>query len=378
MIYICAFVLSISLMYLAEKKNRKIYIFLSAFILIILAALRDESVGYDVKVYQSKMFAIAKNSANVVRFYNNEFISTVEPLYSLVTYLASKIGGIFWLFLFNEVLVILFLFLSIWKFRECTSPYRSLACYLFVYYLWSYDIIRQMIAMMIVLYAISLLFEERYKTCVVMMLLAIGFHTSAVVGFAVMLIKILCDRKSKRIYVAIIVFLTVVISFSFRELFTWIVRSIPFLPEKYISASYLTIAEGGIDFSVSKFAYIVMALSSILIYVLFGIKATGNNSKNEYSGIEMYYSNCEFFLCMMVISLGGVIVGSVARFANRAFYYMEMFSIFTIPNIKYIFRDDKKNRLLVNVLMYSFLIAFCVEYLMILNVAGVFPYKFAK
>ena len=376
MLYLTCFLVSIFLIYREDVTARRVYGVLTSGILIILAALRDEKVGYDVMIYQKAMFSIAKKSTSIISYYQNRMISSMEPLYSLVTYVASRLGNISSLFLINETIIVVFTLITLRNMRDYAEPHISFACFVFQYYLRGYDTVRQSMAQAIVFYAYSLYEKKKHIPCIIFMVIAIGFHYSAVVGFGIILIKKLCDGQLKKVWTLIISMCTFILCFAFRYIFIWVVNTFSFLPAKYISARYLFIEGGKIDFSVTKFLYVLFAF---IILVIYGKRREDQSTNNTSLYIaNKCIENYDFLFIMMAFSLGGVIIASQANFAHRVFYYPEMFSMVIIPNFVKIFKKDSLNRYLASIFLYIFLVAYCVEYFMVLNIGKTYPYILNK
>lgn len=330
---------------------------------MLLAATRDETIGVDVFVYQKPIFLIAKRNQSIIKYMQNPYIKYFEPAYVILAYAASQFGEIFWFFLFAQALIIAFVFLTIWHFRNLVPAYLSLACFLFVYYLHGYNITRQSIAMAIVLYAVVLADQNKYILMCLMELLAIGFHTSAIVGVGIIFLYFAGKGQFKKVYTAFIILGVLTISLFFRQIFIWIVNIVPFLPQRYIGKIYLYL-EGGTDFTASRFFYVSSTI--IILLCIAGSK------------LKEHVRNYDFLLYMMVLAFCGIVIGSQATFAYRVFIYPEMFSIFVIPQALLLVSTQKGNRLIGKIILYAVLVIFFIFSYMIKNYGAVYPYIFNR
>lgn len=367
MVYFIVFSLAILSIKIAELLNnvrlQKYFMFFSAIFLVFLAALRDESIGIDVLIYQKPIFLIAKHSHSFLQYIQNTYIQKFEIAYVILTYIASRFGGIFWVFLFNQIVIILFVFLSIWYYRDQVSPHLSLACFLFVYYLHGYNITRQSIAMAILLYVVVLAEQKKYIQMCIFELLAFGFHTSAIVGVGIIFLYFAGKGHLKKMYTILIILGVLISIFFFRSIFVWAVNAVPFLPKKYISKQYLYL-DGGTNFTFVQFLYVIGALIILLCITNFAM--------------IRYVKNYDFLLYMMLFALGGITVGSQATFANRVFMYMEMFSIFVIPQSMLLIKRRKYNRLIGEGILYIALISFWLFCFVLNNYGNVYPYMLSS
>ncbi len=367
MIYIVAFTLSILLMRRAEKLQMtrlcRLYLFLSATVLLFLATFRSENVGTDVLVYQKSAFIAAQKYGSLSAFFlsGSYHVVTLEPLYLLITYIASRFNSLAALFFLNELIVIVFTYLSIWFFRESISPSLSLSFFCFCYYLYTFSLIRQFIAVAIILYATTWMMRGGYMKSLILIGVACGFHVSAIFGFGIFLLFLISHGVFNQLYTRIIALAGVFISFFFRPIFIFLVSHISFLPERYISSSYLY-SEGGYNFQISRIIYILLC-----ILVLFLVQ---NYTIEE---IKSYY----FYMYMLLISLFGVVIGGQSKHIYRITLYTEIISIFIFPLATKLIRQTEENTLIFTIMEYAFMISYMVFLFVIRSGHGVWPYEFA-
>ena len=379
MIYILIFIFSIVLMkkayiiYVSNKdfgiNNYTLAKILSAlsfsFVpLLLLATFRDLNIGYDVRVYQYSLSRIAERSNSLRDYYAINFVGqNMEPLYAFCTYIGTKIAGIRGVFFINEFLVLIFTYVAIWKLKEYMAPQKVLACFLYIYYLHTFDIIRQSIAMSIIFYMYTRLREGKYISSIVLVALAFMFHKSAILGMGIVFLYYVSVRNLRWFYGALVLFAVGAVSFSYRQIFVFLFRFMPFLPERYINSRYLSL-EGGADINVAKLIYIIIALGVLLIA--------------HYLRTNETIDNYTFLVYMMILAVARITVGSQAEFAYRAFLYPEFFSIMVVPQYEYLLKQEKGNLMIGEYLFYGFLLIYCVFFFMIRNVGETYPYILNK
>ncbi len=368
MIYIIAFLLSFfayKRAVIADERNirmkRNVMLVLSVLPLLILASCRSISVGTDTSLYQVLLFKDAVKLESFLKFYNRRG-NSFEPLYLLVTYLASRTKKIFWMFFINELIILVFMYLTIWRKRKIFDPYLMMATFYFIYYCAGYNIVRQSIAAAILFYAMAMYEEERKFTALLLLIVAVGFHKSAVAGI---LIALLYDLSKKRVN-RLVGFFLFIGAYTFNYFYLPILKvlgnTFSFLPKRYFSNAYL-IRKGGYDFNASLTIYCVMCLLIVGLLLL-----KGNLRSNSYE---------QFLLYMMVMSVVGGLLSAKATFAYRALIYMEYYSIFVIAQVPSLFVKEKTSLLFSRGLIYVFLVLYWVYVTALNGGNGVYPYEMA-
>lgn len=124
------------------------------------------------------------------------FSSYMEPGYVFLNYVASKIFtegyGIFFV---NGIVVFFLIYLVIRQYSQINKP-LSVYIFLMVYFGFSCNGIRQMIAALILLLAYYFLLEQKMKSYVVVVLIATLFHSSAIF----FLVFLLLERMNVKYY----------------------------------------------------------------------------------------------------------------------------------------------------------------------------------
>lgn len=354
--------------YAERKRVKHICIILSASVVVLLAAVRDVSVGKDVLVYQVPLFQIAKRYLSFVPFFRRFFrVGGMEPLYIILVYVSSRIStNIFWLFFFSESLIVYFVYKTILYYWNEFDPDLSLLCFLCCYYLMSLCLTRQFISICIVFYSTTWLSRKKYFIASIFIMLATGFHSSAIIGFAMMILYILGRNPIKKSALTFISIVSVVVSAYFRNILIFLVKMLKILPQRYISKEYLYLSTGN-NFSISRTAYVLMA-TLIVIFVFL------NSSNRE--GYERQI-NTYYLMYMMIISLAGVLIGSRSSHIYRIALYCEMYTILIFPNALFLVTSDKRSQTIGKIILIFFLVAYCVFTYIIKTGYGVWPYAIA-
>lgn len=215
MIYIVYFLISCSFFWLSEKSKSRFVrnglAIIAILIPCILAGLRADTIGTDVKVYVEPMYNAAKKSHSLSTYMNQRwfviwrymYVNKFEIGFSLMVFLVQKLGGSFALVLFFiQLLIVAPIYIGL---RKIHKPYPICFGMLVFYYLFyntSLNMMRQWIAMAILFMAFSyLILEEKKKYCI-LTLVACLFHTSAILGFAILIVYVYCTKKREYIKIA--------------------------------------------------------------------------------------------------------------------------------------------------------------------------------
>lgn len=169
---------------LKEKPNRLKHIIMVAFIIMlpaVLAGLRDYSIGTDVQIYAKSVFEYAVRSSSVNSVL--ERYSELEPGFLMLAFIVSRITSRVHFFLFSIAFIIqLFVYLALYRTRNYCSIFMGESVYLFLIYNASLNMMRQTIAMAILLFALTYLFEKKYLISLIWIFIGFFFHNSIIIG----------------------------------------------------------------------------------------------------------------------------------------------------------------------------------------------------
>lgn len=343
---------------LSERSARKLYLFLMFSLLFFFMAFRHMSVGTDNLAY-TKSYMLRRNWpwSEVL----TEGIRSSMPVY----YLFCKL--IYTIFPYQQTLSIISAAIicgcvAVFIEHFSDNVVESVYCYVMLwFYPTSFNITRQYTAMSLVLLAFCLMDGGKTVKAVVLSLLAIGIHNTAVVALPFLfLMKI---RITKRVLMTILIgglSAIVVVRFLFDPLVSLFSRLFP----RY--AMYL----GGIKFTVwdtGRGDNIFL----ILYYAIFAAAATIilwinlSNSQQVPEELERLY------LCICVgVVFGLAMAGNLALTRVRE-YFLIMMCCFIPNTIRYF----KKRRFLIS--MGNCLLLWLPYYIcMSRNFSLVVPYRF--
>ncbi|WP_322008016.1 EpsG family protein [Clostridium butyricum] len=335
-VYLFIFFLSLIFIYTGQvfevhKKNSigKILYIIGILIPSILAGLRDYSVGTDVKFYGVPMFesAIGYSNFNNYLSSNSEAVFS-EPLYNLMNFIISRFtSNPFWILFFISLIINTFIFLGWYKCKNKTNLYFGMFVFYFTYYNMSLNMMRQCISMSIIFYAFNFISEKKVKKYYVLVLIAIGFHTSSIIAiifypFCWIINKNLVRKYSKIINPIIILSVGLCIIFIFP--ITRYLVSIGLIRENYMN--YLSGDLFGSSFSFKAF---VMGIFEIIIVLL------------PYKYIKQEYSKYNHIVLISIIGFIFNQLTFISNYINRISFYFLFIRLYLYGIIPYLFKNKK-------------------------------------
>ncbi len=189
---------------LLYKKKRHIFLtIMTAAIVIllpaILAGLRDYSIGTDVELYVVPTFDAVngKSVSDLGQVYAlNTFSGMIEIGFFALAYISSFFSDDPHIFLFFIAAVIgVFTYLSLYRIRKFCSILMGELVFLLLFYAESYNMMRQCLAMSISIFALTYLFEKKYKIFIMWVLIAFLFHRTAILAFLFLGLYLYLDKK---------------------------------------------------------------------------------------------------------------------------------------------------------------------------------------
>lgn len=212
-VYLIGFAVSVLLIALSEKKHWKVFFLCSLVALLIpclIAGLRSERVGTDVRVYIKPMFQVAFESNSIQEYFNGSWfaeyrdvpISRFEYGFSLLIFVVTKLTGKMEAVLFAiAACVILPVFLALAKNRKNIPVWLGMLVFYLLFYNATLNMMRQWIAMGLMLLAFQFLLEKKYWVTLILSAATLLFHYSAVIVLLIYVVYALlrlCNRYTLR------------------------------------------------------------------------------------------------------------------------------------------------------------------------------------
>ena len=319
------------------RNSYRVFTVLSFLPFFIVSAIRYQ-IGTDWPIYDEYFYAI--NSGT------NEFKEPIFNLVNKIIYALSKDSQ--WLFVISALQGLSFLFMAVYK-QSKYIPFSLLIFFFSTFYFNSLNQIRQGIAMCIFLYAYQYVRQENWKKYFIWIIVAAGFHISALVYLSVYILY----KWKAEIKKHIIAF--VVILACMPVLKVLLVKVISLTSYGW----YFDSVYASNDFSLAGF------LISLLILVLHEYYLTlGQEEDKSYSCMV----NMQL-LCVIVLLCTGFIP-QVSRVASA----FEIISILSLP--KMVLREkDRNRRIVVYILITLLLVVKLVYNVYICGFFDVIPYQ---
>ncbi|WP_338587934.1 EpsG family protein [Clostridium baratii] len=294
--------------------------------LILVCGLR-ENVGTDYNLYKFYYSNINQNSRfelgfkDMIIFSNNLGLS-----YNTFLLIVSAITMCLFYFLIK---------------KYSRKPASSIFYFVVLgYYAYSFNIIRQMLAISISLFGIKYIKEKKFIRYLVVILIASIFHSTALIMIPVyFLLKLKNNIKNN----VIIIFLCGIMPFLYTKIFTFIVTNF----KQY--NSYATIN----DFTFTKpgSGTYVIGFINFILFLIFLI------NKNKLKRIDEMNDNYIKLFSYSLIFTGLSFVNSVAV---RGGYYLSIYLIFLLPNLANILFKEEHRKLEI-LIMLLFVIYYFVH-----------------
>lgn len=335
-IYGATFALTLLASYIAgqakNKKNTPIFIIASLIAIAvpcILAGVRADTVGVDIKVYAKPVFSQVQ-VLSVTSL--SETFEGVEVGYLFVAWLIAQFTNSLGVFLaVSQLLVVLPVYIVACRRNETTPIWITMLFYLCIFYCASFNLMRQCISGAILLLALQYYEEKRFVKAAILAFVAILFHNSTLIGIAIYLASYLIN-KSKKIssQLILMVLMSVVVAFLFVQWDTILNTAIQIgiLPQKYVY--YLTIFSGNhttsqqFFFQLGLTNYIEMAFR--VIFVIIPVACLRKGLTRE----KATYINA-MFICVLVELLTMFVFHS--SYGMRVTWNNEFILLMLLPSV---------------------------------------------
>lgn len=212
LIYLFSFLYCIFFHYVAYRVDNKVVKYLLVFLpliwLALLAGLRDYGVGTDTLEYSKAYFDDARHAQGIGDLLNNHNINISNKGYLFLNYLGAQVmSHIFIEWFLTELLILVCAYWAVMKisrYYQINLAIFSLL-YLFSFYNTSLNLMRQMCAMSFCLLSYAYLLDRRRLVAVLLLALAVTFHTSAVIFLLAFAYHYLSDTRHKKLWLCGIV-----------------------------------------------------------------------------------------------------------------------------------------------------------------------------
>ncbi len=177
--YFSLFLFFVTLYNWAIRNNSKCLLLIAAIPPILLEGLRDENVGRDMMVYGAPWFYDMNTGYSLWDVIENS--STPEYGYMYVIYFCKKICPDIHLYMtVCATIKLLMVYFAAFKMRKAIHSTVFIFAYYCFFYVTTFSLMRQGIAVAICIYSLTYFLEHKMKMFVVFIIIAYFFHNSAV------------------------------------------------------------------------------------------------------------------------------------------------------------------------------------------------------
>lgn len=367
--YLIIIAVCVGLVAYAERKaqmNTHLFwgiVVVSLLISSIFSGIRSFDTGYDIKTYVLYHFEYAK-SANVVQYVRQYGSDSI--LYSIMICAVAKFfSDAHWMLFFIQLYINAFFYIAAYRYKYYTKKkmWVFLLVYYCVFYIYTFNIMRQGMAIsMIMLACIELIYGRKYKLYFVMLALATLMHPTSILALGIPAVVIALQQK-KRSAVTIaapvfIILLTVVFILGFREIMQ-VLLSVGIVKDRY-SYAISSLYKSRYNIETYKVAFCLLNL-----LLAFKLKDLENKT---IKGVV---------IVSLSISLAAYMIGGVSTSLERIGLYYWVPSLCILSG--YIYDRIRVSIGKTEIFKYIYMISMlgmCVYQFFVCDQAAAYPYVF--
>ncbi|MFA6308367.1 MAG: EpsG family protein [Clostridia bacterium] len=345
LIYSLTFFSSILLAWVYQKRLSKLHklvkVRVFGYIIIILptvflASVRN-GIGTDFGYYLNN-YHVFQNT--------NIFIAikeTGEPFFTLLNYIANFLffGQDWGIFFLSSFITMVFIVLTLDYFKKHISIPVAMFIFYMIFYLTTYNVVRQMIAVSIILFSYKYVVEKKPFKFLILVIIAALFHQSAIICLAFYFLRYI---RFEHFYVKIVYLTIIFTSTLWIDSFIGLLKNIP------IISGYLD--KYGFEISHFGFGYLLYAIPIVAPAILFANKVIKLNP------------NYRFFINLSILYVPMSLLGYYQIWAIRATYYVTISQIILIPLILYSLKLKSNKILGYTMVIIYYLLIFYFEFVL--------------
>lgn len=347
--YVISFMISSYLFKISyQNKNSSIIRWIAILIPLLIAGIR-KNVGTDYNGYVNAFYYPMKDRSIFMSF-------TKEYGFLILAKIATVFNNYKVMFFLSELIIVSML-KKIIEQSYVKEKYLMYLLYLYIFYLESLNIGRQHIALVFYLYSIKYIFERKIINYTIVLILASLFHHSVLIVYPLYFIYnfLIIGEKYKRIrkiFLIVILIFTLIFVFYYIEIITFVIQIFPRY-KRYLM--YVTEWKN----KGSKNLIIWMKLIFTLWILALKKQLIKNNDKNK------------FFIYGILVDLVLTTIGFYQIYLKRLTLYFFINYIYLFPQLV----NVVKNKRLVEFIIITIGVSFCILNFYILGHSGVVPYQ---
>lgn len=384
--YLLCFTISVFSFFIAEKVNKnKIFSCLAALIgilvLCLLAGLRSENIGTDIGAYTKPIYTAAISSSTFTEYLSSSWYAQWRYLYvhdfeigfTTLVFIITKIFNSFPVVLFSiELCIVVPIYLSLKNIKGISASFGMLV-FCLMFYNVTFNIMRQWIAMALILYAFSFVINNNKKAALILLLIAVAFHTTALIAFVLYamyyytvilpkngnkFVKIRIDscaftydEYTRRI---IVIFIISILFLIFFGLLPNILNLLGLSKYAYYISGSITLSINGI----------LLRLPIIILFIIYFRKI---QDKTKWA---------PFLLAVLLVDVVFSQLSSIASQSWRISAWVSFFNIISYP-ILLSSISNKRSVYLIRFIIFIYMVLYWLYYFVFQGVHQTIPYVFS-
>lgn len=336
-----------------SKSKKKFFLLSSGIVLFLVMALRDKTIGTDTELYCT----VFKNIANSTNVFTASDASILYAIYNKVVFYIFGLNSQ-WIIVCNSFIIILLV--SIFIYKNSDNVVMSVLYFmLFYHYFQAFNLSRQYIAILLAANSFYFAKRNKLKGFLILSILAIMIHNTAIVFLPVGLILFTKLNLKKVVKYSAILGIMLYLYDNIINLFLIIFPRY----SMYFTGSKLF-------FNTGEGKRIIITILYLFIVILAMLLIRKRNKKvSEENKIEIQQWYDLLFLMVIAILCGFLSMKSVLL--SRIELYFSIFAIIFIPS--FVEKIPKQKYL---IYMLSIVILLIPTYIMLSgNIAEIIPYK---
>lgn len=339
------------------NKINKVLIFLSIAILTLLAAFRDQTIGVDVRGYALYSFREAESVTDWNGFISYHINTVLEIGYRYLVFICAKLFHSLNGVLFGTALLVNGgVIIGLYRVRKHIPISFAVLAYCFLFYQETYNVMRQWIAMAIIIFGLVYIYERKLIRYIIIVAVAFLFHKTAIMGLALYAIAELIRKKHSAKRQILIVMAVLLCVTNFSVIVNLLIKN-GLIDNRYV---YYTI---GNALAFSWQMTIVRVPPIIVSFILY--KSMSN--KDELHKVWFL-----FLIIDLIISQ----LHSIMDFAQRIGCYFTIAQMFEMSLAVSV--GDRKQRTFLKTGVLLFIIMYWYVYYIYFNFGNTYPYIVAR
>lgn len=366
--YIMTFVSSCFLLYLADKKQFKnvnsFLVIIALLIPSIIAGVRDYTIGTDVLLYGNNWFEKAVSYDSMYQYVLKAKEYSVGMGYATVNYVVSRFSHSPHMFYFiYELLQLTVLYRALQVYKDKIDISYAFLVYYFLFFNNSLNILRQAMAIVLVLYSYKFAKNNKILKFVITIIVAYSFHSSAVVGAVIYPICWAYSRSfTKKWIKPTIVIGSISVMVGYRMIFDMLSKINLILGARYEKYLIQDIIGG---------RYLGLGYWIVIVLFLINTRKKGQKKFEDFNTIST-------FLCISATISILPFFGSALL--SRISFYFDIFQVVLLPivsmNLRIRFGNERNTYFVRKMTVLLPIIVYWIIAYIVRNGAHTYPYLF--